>query len=78
MSRTQFSEIMEMLEGAYGSKFSVSDMSMATVWYECLSDLQFEWLRQAAIQWIQSNRFPPLIAELRELYFKMKGQSEWQ
>lgn len=78
MSKQDFFEIMEMLGGAYGSKFAQADQIVAKVWYECIQDLQYEWLRSAVIQWIQENKFPPTIAELRELYHKTKGQSKWQ
>lgn len=78
MSKQEFGEIMDMLGGAYGSKFPQADPAVAKVWYECLNDLQAEWIMPAVVQWIQENRFPPTIAEIRDLYHKTKGQSKWQ
>lgn len=78
MSKQDFFEIMDMLGGAYGAKFAQADPTVAKVWYECLQDLQYERLRDSVIQWIQENKFPPTIADLREVYNKTKENSKWQ
>lgn len=78
MSKAQFKEIVELLRNTYKQQKFMSDSSEWDAWYTCLNDLEFEWLRQSVIQWIQENRFAPTIAEIRELYHKTKGQSKWQ
>lgn len=78
MSKEQFKEIVELLRNTYRQQEFMADISEWTAWYECLKDLQFEWLKPAVIQWVQENKFPPTIAELRDLYHKTKGQSKWQ
>lgn len=78
MDKRQFLELAEILRNAYKKSGFMTETQEGDVWYECLQDLQYEWLRPAAIQWIQENKFPPTIAELRDLYHKTKGQSKWQ
>lgn len=78
MIKTQFKEIVVLLRNTYRQQKFMTESSEWDAWYECLNDLQFEWLKPAAIQWIQENKFPPTIAELRDLYHKTKGQSKWQ
>ncbi|MFR3727694.1 replicative helicase loader/inhibitor [Lacrimispora sp.] len=77
MNKQDFGEVMEMLGGAFGSKFAQADPSVAKIWYECLKDLQSEWLKKAAIQWIQENKYPPSIAELRDIAKKIE-QNEYE
>ena len=78
MTKQEFGEVMDMLAGAYGVKFPKADPEVAKCWCECLNDLQPEWLMPTIVQWIQENRFPPTIAEIRDLYHKKKGVSRWQ
>lgn len=75
MTKSDFGEFMDMLGGAYGRSFAQADSSVAKIWYECLQGLESEWLKKAVIQWIQDNKFPPTIAEIRELAKKVEQQA---
>lgn len=59
MIKTQFKEIVVLLRNTYRQQKFMTESSEWDAWYECLNDLQFEWLKPAAIQWIQENNFPP-------------------
>ncbi|MEY8356810.1 replicative helicase loader/inhibitor [Lachnospiraceae bacterium 54-53] len=71
MSKKEFSEIATMFKNAYRQKNFMAVEDEWNVWYECLKDLQFFYLQKAALQWVQYNKFPPTIAELRESYHKI-------
>ena len=75
MTKQEFGEVMEMLGGAYGAKFAQVDSAVAKMWYECLKDVEFQWIKRAAIQWAQENKYPPTISELRELAKKIEEQA---
>ena len=75
MSKKEFVEIVSMLRGAYSRNELLKSVAEADVWYECLRDLEFEWMKKAVIQWIQENKFPPTIAEIRELAKKVEQQA---
>lgn len=75
MSKKEFFEIASLLRGAYSRTELLKNVNEADVWYECLQDLEFEWMKKAAIQWIQENKFPPAISEIRELTKKIVRQA---
>ena len=67
MSKKEFVEIVTLLRGAYFRNELLKNVAEADVWYECLRDLEFEWTKKAIIQWVQENKFPPAISEIRDL-----------
>jgi hypothetical protein len=66
MTKKEFTEIATMFKNAYRQKNFMAAEDEWKVWYDCLKDLQFFYLQKAALQWVQYNKFPPTIAELRE------------
>ncbi|GLC79227.1 replicative helicase loader/inhibitor [Lacrimispora brassicae] len=76
MTKKEFAEIAIMLKNAYKQKNFMSTEDEWKVWYDCLKDRQFFCLKEAAMQWVQHNRFPPTIAELLELYNKIILKAE--
>lgn len=71
MTKKEFAEIATMLKNAYRQKNFMAIEDEWKVWYDCLKDLQIFWLQKATLQWVQCNKFPPTIAELRELCNKI-------
>lgn len=78
MDKKNFCEVAGILRNAYRRHDFLIGTDEGNVWYECLQDLQYERLRDSVIQWIQENKFPPTIADLREVYNKTKENSKWQ
>lgn len=72
MSKKEFVEIVTLLRGAYFRNELLKNVAEADVWYECLRDLEFEWTKKAIIQWVQENKFPPAISEIRDLAKKIE------
>lgn len=75
MSKKEFLEIVSLFRGAYSRIDLLKEVVEAEVWFECLHDLKFEWLKKAVIQWVQENKFPPSIAEIRDLAKKIEQQA---
>gem|GEM_PF-2955697 len=76
MIKKEFAEIATMFKNAYRQKNFMAVEDEWNVWYECLKDRQFFCLKEAALQWVQYNRFPPTIAEFLELYNKIILKAE--
>lgn len=75
MNKKEFMEIASLLRGAYNRAEILKTVQEADAWYECLKDLDSGWVKAAAIQWAMENRFPPTIAELRELAKRNEQQA---
>lgn len=71
MTKKEFAQILAMFQNAYKQKKFMTEEAEWNIWFDCLKDLQYYYLQKAAIMWIQNNRFPPTIAELRESYNKI-------
>lgn len=76
MTKKEFAEIAIMFKNAYRQRNFLAVEEEWVVWYDCLKDRQFFCLKEASVQWIQHNRFPPTIAELLELYNKIIQKAE--
>lgn len=76
MTKKEFAEIAIMFKNAYRQRNFLAIEEEWIVWYDCLKDRQFFCLKEAAMQWVQHNRFPPTIAELLELYNKIILKAE--
>lgn len=68
MTKKEFAQILAMFQNAYKQKKFMTEEAEWNIWFDCLKDLQFYCLQKAAVMWIQNNKFPPTIAELRESY----------
>ena len=68
MNKQEFKEVMEGLKSLYGDKIPDMNGFAREVWYECLSDMDFEKAKKAIINHIKSNKFPPTVADIREQY----------
>lgn len=74
MSKTDFMDVIVILRGAYARSDMLKDVSEVNVWFEALCDLESEWVKKAVSQWVQENKFPPAISEIRDLAKKIEQQ----
>lgn len=69
MTASEFTKIIGLIKGAFPHIDRFKDDDVKDVWYECLSDLDFDIARLATINTIKSAKdFPPDIAKIREEY----------
>lgn len=76
MNKQEFKEVMEGLKSLYGDKIPDMNGFAREVWYECLSDMDFEKAKKAIINHIKSNKFSPTVADIREQYRLIAGRSK--
>ena len=74
MNKQEFMMIASFLRGAFRKSDFLKDATEGEAWYECLMDIDVIWLKKAVIQWTKENKFPPTIAEIRELAQKIEEQ----
>lgn len=67
MTKEQYVTIRTYLSGAYAN-FNPGDL----VWFENLKDYNFEVMIHSAKQYVKSNKFPPTIAQLTQIYEELK------
>ena len=72
MSKTDFVDVISFLRGAYARNDLLKNVSEVNVWFEALCDLEPEWIKKAVTQWVQENKFPPAISEIRDLAKKIE------
>lgn len=69
MTINEFGKILGLIRGAFPHIDRFRDDDVKDVWYECLSDLEFDIARAATINTIKAAKdFPPDIAKIREEY----------
>ena len=72
MTASEFTKIIGLIRGAFPHIDRFKDDDVKDVWYECLSDLDFDIARLATINTIKSAKdFPPDIATIRYEYDKL-------
>lgn len=74
MSKTDFMDVISILRGAYARNDMLKDINEVNVWFESLCDLESKWVKKAVLQWVQENKFPPAISEIRNLAKKIAQQ----
>lgn len=68
MNKQEFREVMEGLKSLYGGKIPDMNGFAREIWYECLSDMDFDRTKNAITNHIKSSKFPPTVADIREHY----------
>jgi len=74
MDRKVFASIMMAVSAAY-DKFDMSEEKLS-VYYATLGDLPAELLKAATLEHMTTNKWPPKIAELRQLAFEIVDRSQ--
>lgn len=72
MTINEFIKIIGLIRGAFPHMDRFKDDDVKDVWYECLSDLEFDVARTATLNTIKTAKdYPPDIATIREEYGKL-------
>lgn len=67
MVKAEWKPLVAQLKCAYTSQNFLPDEMAWELWLRALSDLPAELVRYAIVVYIQSNHYPPTIADLREI-----------
>lgn len=65
MNLADFGILVKAIKAVYADPKLIADDDARDVWYEMLKDLPYEQVSRALKRHMQSNRFPPTIADLR-------------
>ena len=76
MTMEQFRVIAKAMKTAYPRDNFIASPEALKLWYNFLGDLPYEILNVAAQKYIVTSKFPPTIAELRELAVQGE-ESDW-
>ena len=71
MEREQFKILCKGMKAVYVQEAFLPDADAFNIWFALLGDLDYAVLNAAIQQYMLTNKFPPTIAELRELSIKI-------
>lgn len=76
--RIQFAQLMEALRSAYPRYNFIDDQYSKALWAKSLSDIPIDKLSIAVESFILSSKWPPTIADLREMALKTEqDETNW-
>ena len=67
MEREQFKLLVKGMKAVYAQPTFIPDQDAFNMWFALLGDLPYEVCATAAKKYMLTNKFPPTVAELREL-----------
>lgn len=67
MGFDRFKILVKGMKAVYTKDNFLPDADSIKIWYSLLKDIQYEVLNVAIQKYMMSNKFPPTIADLREL-----------
>lgn len=73
MNQQEFASIAAIIKTAYPNNNILPTREAITTWFELLKDLDFELCRISVIEYIKSNKYPPTIADIRDVCTKGNG-----
>lgn len=68
-----FKSVVKVLKSTYTGPNFLPDADAVTAWYYMLKDIDFEVLKAAAYKYAMTNKFPPTVADLREMAMTVTG-----
>ena len=71
MTKQQFAQITSGIQAFYGT-FQL-DITQMGLWYEMLEDLDYEICNKAIKKLIQTTKFAPTVADIRQAYTEIKN-----
>lgn len=63
----EFKSVVKVLKSTYTGPNFLPDADAVTAWYYMLKDINFEVLKAAAYKYAMTNKFPPTVADLRDM-----------
>lgn len=67
MEREEFKILVKGMKAVYAQPTFIPDQDAFNVWYGLLKDIDYQVCNAAIQKWMLTNKFPPTIAEIREL-----------
>jgi hypothetical protein len=67
MTREEFKVLVKGMKAVYAQPTFIPDQDAFNMWFALLGDLPYEVCSVAAQKYMLTNKFPPTVAELREL-----------
>lgn len=65
MTKEEWIGIVKVLKASYTSEHFIPDKESNMVWYEMLKDLDCAMVKQAVVEYVCKEHFPPTIADIR-------------
>ena len=75
VSFDDFKTVAKGLTTAYPQQNFLKDEYALNLWYTALQDIPYPTLNKAATNYIMTHRFPPTIADLRELSYRLSNSA---
>lgn len=76
LSIEDFRVIVRGLQAAYPRDTFIPNEYTFNLWYTALQDIPYPSLNRASTSYIMSNRFPPTIADIRQLAYDLTSQPD--
>lgn len=73
ISLDDFKVVIKGLTTAYPQQSFIKDEYALNLWYTALQDIPYPTLNKAATNYIMTNKFPPTIADMRELSYRLSN-----
>ena len=73
VSFEDFKVVMKGLTTAYPQQNFIKDEYSLNLWYTALQDIPYPTLNKAATNYIMTHKFPPTIADIRELSYRLSN-----
>lgn len=79
MTYNEFLILVKAMKSVYTRDNFLPDSDSIKIWYQMLQDIDYRLMSAAIQKWMLTNKFPPTIAELREMSSEIKlGETpEW-
>lgn len=75
VSFDDFKVVMKGLATAYPQQNFLKDEYSWNLWYTALQDIPYPTLNKCATNYIMSHKFPPTIADIRELAYRLSNDA---
>lgn len=76
MTREEFATLVKAMKAMYPQPQFIPDKYAFELWYGLLNDLSYSVGNMAVRQYMNTNKFPPTVADIRELATKIVNGSE--
>lgn len=67
MTRDEFKVLVKGMKAVYAQPTFIPDQDAFNIWFSLMGDLPYEVCSVAAQKYMLTNKFPPTVAELREM-----------
>jgi len=74
LTKEEFNTLVMAMKAVYPSANFIPDKAAFEIWYEMMADISYNALSIAIKVHISNNKFPPTIADLRELCSNISGE----